>query len=342
MLKNFRSKYSENIYIEFGSYIFKAFIPSIDKKFLLPSVIYLPVDYSEVKAIGDDAKSKVSNSKFKVIKPFESGTISDFKATELFFRFELEKIVKKLNFFTRFMRPNIFLSVHSTFSEVELSAITDAIASFGASSISFINEGVASHFALKEETQANSLICKIGFTVTDLLLIVDNDTYLDMTFKFGIKNFIRAINIQLKQKYLINVSEPNILKVIEKIDLNSKNKKQVSIQGKNLRTGLPLKIKIDLAECNYIINNELNILLNNLKRTLEKAPNHVIDKIIEHGLSLSGGGLSISGIKEKISNSIGIKTNFNTNIFSSVEGLEHISSNLELKNNFEVRDLILI
>ncbi len=342
MLFKLRKKYANTIYLEFGSYLFKAYSPSTNKKIHIPSIVYTDNDYEEIQAIGEEALKKVSGNKYQVIRPFNNGTIQDFKATELFLKYNLSEILNEMNIVSKFLRPNILVAVHSNFSEVELSAFTDAITSFGVSSVTFINEGVSSHYVNKDNSSSSAVVTKVGYSITDLLIIVDNEILYDSTFQFGIRTLIRSISTHLKEKYSVVVSEKKILEVIKNIDLNSKKKMDIEVSSKNLRSGLPIKIKIDINEIKDIIYSDLEILLSSIQKIIEKAPSEIIDQVINTGLSLTGGGINIKGVSEFIKANINLDVNINSDIYSSVYGLEYINSSLELLDNFKVKDLIFL
>ncbi len=341
MFSKLRSKISDGIFIEFGSEVFKIYIPTANITLYLPSIICTDFEYAEVIEIGEKAKTRANSSKVQVVKPFAEGKILDYKASELFLKYQLGESLKKMNLFTRFFRPNVFISVHSTFSEVELSAYTDALLSFGVSSIVYINEGVASHYT-KSDASSDAVICKVGYKITDLLVISDNEVIHDNTFTFGLYTIIKSIDTYFKEKYSIQIPIKKLKALIDNLDLGSKRKEYKNLNGKNLRTGLPLKISVDIQEVRNIVLDDLEILIGRIKKVIEKTSSNVLDQVVESGITLTGGGIGLGGIEKFIEKEVNLELNINTDIYSSVKGLDIISENAELLENYKIKDFILL
>lgn len=341
MFKNFRIKNASDIYIEFGSSEFKIFAPSINYKKNVPSIIYVDSGFSEIKAIGDNAMGYVSTNKFKSVKPFESGTITDYKASEMFLKYFLEDVVSLMDFKSKFLRPNISVSIHSSFTEVELSAFTDAISSVGVSDVRYFNEGVASYYSL-ENPNASGLICKIGYSYTDIIVLVNNEIAEDATIRFGIRNIVSAIRNHLKSKYSLLVGQNKLLDILKEIDISKKRNSEIKIKGKGVSDGLPVEIKIDDSEIKNIVVNEFEIVADTLKKLFEKLNSEVVSLIDDSGIVISGGGSLISGIDKLISEKTKMTISSNSDIFSSAVGLQHINSSPELRENFQIKDFILL
>ena len=340
MFKNFRKNNAEYIYIEFGTDQFKVYAPSINLFETKPSVICVSKDYDEVIFIGEEAVTKYSTRKYRKISPVINGTIHDYKASELFLHHELAVILEQMGRKTKFFRPNIVASIHSTSSEVEISAYTDALESFGVSSVTFVNEGVA---ALYSDSEIGSgIVCKIGYSITDLLIIINNEICYDNTFYFGSVNILSSVQDYIKDKYLIDISLKSINKVISEMDFSSSKKKIVQLKGKNLKDGLPVEFEVYQSEITNVIIEEFSVVIVELKKMIEKASTSELDQLLEEGITVSGGLFLIKEFSNEIKKHVKLKLQITDPIKATVMGLEIINNSPDLLENLEVKDLIFL
>ncbi|MCA9380821.1 rod shape-determining protein [Candidatus Dojkabacteria bacterium] len=340
MFKNFRKNNAEYVFIEFGSEYFKAYIPSIDKLIIKPSVICVSKDYEEVLYIGEEAKSKYSTKTYRKIAPVIKGTIHDYKASELFLHHELNEIMELLNRKTKFLKPNIVASIHSTSSEVEISAYTDVFESFGVSSITFVNESVA---ALYSKPKINSgIVCKIGYSITDLIIVINNEICYDNTIYFGSSDISTSLQKYIKNKYLIDISLKSTNKLIEEIDFVAPKKKKISLTGKNLRDGLPVDFEITQVEVAAVILEDFDIVISELKKMIEKTSTSELDQLIDYGITVAGGLFSVEVFAKEIKNHVKLNVQSTSPLDATVKGLEEIKNSPELLENLQIKDLIFL
>lgn len=343
MIQKLRSLYSKTIYVEFGSEVFKAFIPASDFTYEIPSVISVSKDYETIQEVGERASKKKGKGRNSlVIKPVRKGSISDYAASELFVKYVMEELLKHTGFFTRVLGPDVVLGIHSLSTEVELSAIVDAFQSAGASTVKMVNEGIAAHYDSKLESSSESLICKIGAEVTDLFIISDHEIVSDSSFYFGTNIIIGAIKSSIKNKYGIDPSEKDIRKILANIDIKSRRNTKVNFHGKSNTTGQPVEEEISSIEIVEVILSQADKVIEVIKDMLKKADSETLSSIVESGISMSGGASNINGLFHYIANGVKINMRENDNVFASVFGLHWINSNPDLFESYEVNDLIFL
>jgi rod shape-determining protein MreB len=343
MIQKFRSFYTQSIYIEFGSEVFKAYIPGVEYSHSLPSVIVVSNDYESVLAVGEKAAKRYGKGKnSSVVRPVKRGSISDYTAAELFVKVVIEDLLKHTGFFTRTLGPEVVLGVHSLSTEVELSALMDTFQSIGASKVKMVNEGIASHYQSKLESRPESLICKIGAEITDLFIISDHEVVLDASFYFGTNTIVSAIKTSIKSKYGIDPSVKDIKEILSSIDLGTKRKSNVIFRGKSIETGQPVREELSAIEIMQTILSQVDKIIDVIKDMMKKSESEILSSIVENGISLSGGATHIKGLSDYMSKELKIDLQVNTDMFSSVQGLHWINSNPDLFESYEVNDLIFL
>jgi rod shape-determining protein MreB len=105
--------------------------------------------------------------------------------------------------------------------------------------------------------------------------------------------------------------------------------KQMEIRGRDIVSGLPLKITITNDEIREAITETINSIVNAIKRVLERTPPELSSDIYTNGIYLSGGGALLKGLNMYIEKETGIKVFVADNPLQSVAlGAGRISENL--------------
>lgn len=73
-----------------------------------------------------------------------------------------------------------------------------------------------------------------------------------------------------------------------------------------MATGLPRTINVQGGEIREAMVEPLKVIVDSVKRTLERTPPELAADIMDRGIMLAGGGALVRGISELISEEIGI------------------------------------
>jgi rod shape-determining protein MreB len=74
------------------------------------------------------------------------------------------------------------------------------------------------------------------------------------------------------------------------------------VRGLNLINGLPRTVTVSRGEIREAIQEPLHIILEAIRRTLERTPPELAADIFNRGIVLAGGGALLQGLDELISN----------------------------------------
>ncbi len=87
----------------------------------------------------------------------------------------------------------------------------------------------------------------------------------------------------------------------------------MTIKGRNLVDGLPKDITIRPEEIREALVDPLALVLDAIRTTLEKTPPELSADIIDHGVTLTGGGALLKGLDKLISQETGMPVNIAEN-----------------------------
>ncbi|MBP7279859.1 MAG: rod shape-determining protein [Sedimentibacter sp.] len=93
---------------------------------------------------------------------------------------------------------------------------------------------------------------------------------------------------------------------------------QMEIRGRDIVSGLPLKITITSDEMREAILETVNSIVNAIKRVLERTPPELSSDIYTNGIYLSGGGALLKGLDIYLEKETGIKVFIADNPLQSV------------------------
>ena len=80
----------------------------------------------------------------------------------------------------------------------------------------------------------------------------------------------------------------------------------MEIKGRNLLDGLPKNITIDAEEIREALADPLASVIDAIKTTLERTPPELSADIIDHGITLTGGGALLRGMDDLIKKETGM------------------------------------
>ena len=122
--------------------------------------------------------------------------------------------------------------------------------------------------------------------------------------------------VKEKHNLLIGEKTAEDLKV-NTISMPDKNA-AFEIRGRELGVGLPKSIKIVAQEIDSAIDKNIDLIIDEIKLTMEEIEPEVAADIYETGIYLSGGGAGIRILKEKIEKQLKLKVTVSDDAIHSV------------------------
>lgn len=344
MIKNLLSKFSLKVFIEFGSYEIKIWIPKFEKFETFLSVIAL--DKSNVRyQIFEQYYNPVVKKDLKLFYPFKGGTIVDYHSAEILTRISIEKILKDIPVNSKLLGLDYYVSLHSNISEVQISAISDILNANSANKVTYFHESVPVAKAARDKINNKKIsdrqvLVHIGHSVSEILAIEGTNIIHSSLQKIGAQTIVDGLCEFINTKYKAAVSDEIIHDAFFE---NPTKEKIVKLTGKNTQNGKPTTITLQRNEFLEVAENCLKPVSRSLDSVTSTLPNSFTKVLDEVGVFFAGGVSNIPEIKTYLEKEIGIKVHtLKVSEDIVTKGLELISEDKAYMQELEIKDFVML
>lgn len=315
MLNKFLSHFSDDIAIDLGTANSRVYVRNKGIVIIEPSVVALNHKTGQILAIGEEAKKMVGRTPAHIVakRPLVAGVVSDFEVTEQMLKYFIEKVHRRKLIFGP--RPRVIIGIPCGVTEVEKKAVKDAAISAGAREVFIIEEPMAAAIGARLPTQeaGGNFIVDIGGGTTDIAVISLGGIVISKTLKVAGDKLNQDIINFAQEEYKLLIGERTAEKI--KISIGSalplknnkpqeggkkekktESKKEFSMRGRNLITGLPEEILIDEESVRRAIEKSVRAIVDEIKKTIEETPPELLADIMTRGIQMAGGGALLKGI----------------------------------------------
>ncbi len=268
-----------------------------------PSVVAVDTRNDEVLAVGTQAKEMLGRTPGSIIavRPLRDGVIADFDITATM----LEKFIRSTTHTGIFSHPKIVIALPSGVTEVERRAVEDAAESAGGRNIELMEEPMAAALGadLPVFEAVGSMVVDIGGGTSEVAVISYGDIVHSCSVRVGGDKLDEAIISYIKKNRNAVIGERTAedVKILIGSAFPYENEEPMDIKGRNLADGMPLTISITPAEVRDALADNLAVIIDAIKQTLEQTPPELCADILDRGIMLTGGGALIRGIDKLIS-----------------------------------------
>ncbi|MCU0518033.1 MAG: rod shape-determining protein [Oscillatoria sp. Prado101] len=277
-----------------------------------PSVVAIDQNEKVPLAVGEDAKKMLGRTPGNVValRPLRDGVIADFDTAELM----LKHFIRRVHEGRTLVSPRIVIGIPSGVTGVERRAVMEAAAQAGARDVYLIDEPVAAAIGagLPVAEPTGNLIVDIGGGTTEVAVLSLQGTVLSESVRIAGDELNEAIIQYMKKVHNLVIGERTSEEI--KIQLGSAYPTQddddasMDVRGLHLLSGLPRTITIKGPEIRESMAEPLAVIVEAVKRTLERTPPELASDIIDRGIMLAGGGALLKGLDTLISHETGIVT----------------------------------
>jgi rod shape-determining protein MreB len=274
-----------------------------------PSVVAVERGTKKVIAIGHEAKRMLGRTPGEIIaiRPLKDGVIADFETTEKMIKYFIEKVSPKKIFRKR---PRIVIGVPACITEVEKRAVKEAADQAGAKEVYLIKESMAAAIGanIPIDEPAGNMICDIGGGTTEISVISLGGMVISNAIRVGGDEIDEAIMKYVKMQHNLIIGEATAEDVKIKIGnaFPEKGIKKMQLKGRDAITGLPKVLEMDSTEARKAIQEPINIIVDEIRKTLDQTPPELAADIVERGIVLSGGGALLTGLAKYICKQTGV------------------------------------
>jgi len=270
-----------------------------------PSVVAVDQKSSppRVVAVGAQAKEMIGRTPGSIVavRPLKDGVIADFNITADM----LKAFIRRALSSSPFARANVLICIPSGVTEVERRAVFAAAKGAGAKDVHLIEEPMAAAIGagLPVGEATGSMVVDIGGGTSEVAVISLGDVVTSRSTRTAGDNFDDAIIAYIKKKYNLLIGERTAEDV--KVNIGSafpyENEGAMTIKGRNLMDGLPKHVDVTAEEIREALADPVNQILDAIRATLERTPPELAADIIDHGITLTGGGALLRGLDKLIS-----------------------------------------
>lgn len=289
-----------------------------------PSVVAVNEKTKQVLAVGKEARRMIGRTPASVvaIRPLKDGVISDFDTTEAMLRYFIDIVHRDSSKYIKIPRPRVVIGVPSAVTEVERRAVIDAAKVAGARQAYVIEETIAAAIGagLPITEAKGSMIVDIGGGTSDIAILSLGGIVVDKTVRIAGDEMTEDIMNYVRHKYNLLIGERSAEDV--KIAVGSaypqKEEETVTLQGRDLVTGLPKAVDITSVEIREAILNSVTQITDAIKEAIEESPPELLADLTHDGIMLAGGGAMIKGLDKYLEEQIQLPVKVNEDPLTSV------------------------
>ena len=273
-----------------------------------PSVVAVDTRNDTVRYVGQDAKEVIGRTPGSIVavRPLKDGVIADFDITASMLQIFIRKVCNN----SVLARPRIIICIPSGVTEVERRAVREAAFKAGAKHVSIIEEPMAAAIGagLPVAEATGSMVVDIGGGTSEGAVISLGGIVASRSVRVGGDELDNSIIQYIKRKYNLLIGERTAEDI--KINIGSafplEEEATMDIKGRDLMDGLPKNIQITSEEIREALADPLSMVLDAIRTTLEKTPPELSADIIDHGITLTGGGALLRGLDQLIEKETGM------------------------------------
>ena len=302
-----------------------------------PSVIAVDSDTSKILAVGADAKAMLGKAprNISVVRPLQDGVISDFDKTADM----LKTFIARAREQKKRRNYRVAVGVPTGVTEVEKRAVEEVVRQMGASEVYILEEPMAAAIGagLPVDGTTGCMIADIGGGTTDVAIIALGGVVASTSIRHAGDKFNEAIVQYIRKRHALLIGDKTAeeLKInlgcacMDEDEFGNEIIKTMNARGRDIISGLPKTLEITNKDMMIALQESMDIVVDAVKATIEKAPPEIAADIAENGMMLSGGGAKIYNLDKLIKKKTDMDVAIAENAFEAValgtgKGLEDV------------------
>ncbi|MFR2935076.1 MAG: rod shape-determining protein [Ruminococcus sp.] len=272
-----------------------------------PSVVAVNTHTDRAKYVGKEAKEVIGRAPGSIVavRPLKDGVIADFETTTIL----LQEFIRKAMRGKIFAKARVIICIPSGVTTVERRAVRDAADHAGAKPVLIVEEPMAAAIGagLPTTEPTGCMVVDIGGGTSEVAVISLGGIVVSQSIRCAGDEFDTAIINYIKKRYNLLIGERTAESI--KVQIGTAypvdRDEVMQIKGRNLMSGLPENINISSGEVREALSEPLS-RVDAIRVTLEKTPPELAADIIDHGITLTGGGALLRGLDQLIHKETGM------------------------------------
>ena len=291
-----------------------------------PSVIAFDKRSGKVLAVGLEAKNMIGKAptNIEVVRPLRDGVISDFDRTADMLTKFIEKVVSS----NKVKNFRVVVGVPIGVTDVEKRAVNEVVRQLGASEVFILEEPMAAAIGAGLDVDSSNacMIADIGGGTSDIAIIALGGIVASSSIRYAGDKFNEAIINYMRKRHALAIGERTAEQLKMKIGCaelpmdedGNEIIETTKASGRDLISGLPKTIEVSNKDMMLALQESVEVIVDGVKTTIEKAPPEVAADIANNGMMLSGGGGLVRGLDHVIAKATGLKVTTAENAFEAV------------------------
>lgn len=274
-----------------------------------PAVVAVNTKNHSVVAVGTQALKMIGKTPgyMKAEFPLADGVISDHEMTEVMLK---EFIHRACDSFL--VKHRVIICVPSIVTDVERRAVVETVVNAGSRRVYLIEEPIAAAIGagIDITKPEGNMIVDIGGGTTDVAVISLSGIVVSDSFKAAGNRVDDEIVKLMAVKYKLSIGKKMAEQVKKQIGnlFNPSRERKTRVRGRNLLSAYPQEIILSETDIYEAVAPYGDLLVESVKKVLEKTPPELTSDILDNGIILTGGGSLLKGIPQIIERATHVKT----------------------------------
>ncbi|MEE1200706.1 MAG: rod shape-determining protein [Christensenellales bacterium] len=280
-------------------------------------VLSMREDIEEILAVGRDARQMLGRTPKDVtlLSPIMDGAVANIDLATAMIRQLSEKALGK----RRALEKNrLVVTLPNGCTRVETEALEAAVRASGARHAALLRTPVAAALGagIPIDDARGCLMVVIGGSTTEVSVLSMNGIAASRSTRTGSLTIDEAIMRYIRREKGLIIGQRTAEDL--KIDLGSTREnivdnEEVSLRGRDARTGKPATVSITAADIHKAILPPLESLLESIREAFENTPAEMAEDILQRGIFLSGGGSLLDGLPDRLSDLLNLPVTIGEN-----------------------------
>ena len=274
-----------------------------------PSVVAVNDKTHQIVAIGKDAKIMLGKTPahIRTVRPLSHGVISDFEVTEELLAYLINKAQTGR---MRFFGSRVVIGVPTGVTNVQSRAVRDAAKNAGAREAIILEESVAGAIGAKLPVSEaiGTMVLDIGGGTSDIAVIALKGVVAAKSSQVAGDRFNENIIDFVRSEFKLGIGERTAedIKIAIGAVMPLSETLSRSVRGRDYATGLPREIVLTDAHIREAITPSLDALMDAMKEVIEATPSELLSDVLEHGVTIFGGGALLRGMPQILAKMLGV------------------------------------
>lgn len=308
-----------------------------------PSIVTVNRRTEKIEAVGSEARRMLGRtpSHLEVIMPLRDGVINHFDLTQEMLR----RFLSGVQTGPRLLGSRLVICVPTETTQIERRAVRETGLSLKAAEVYVVEEPMAAAIGvgLPVSEPRGSMVVDIGGGTTEIAVISFCGVVCSGSVRVAGNHMDEAVVQNIRRRYNLLIGYDTAERVKKELGCALPEEgvgKRAVVKGRDLVTQLPRTLSVNGQDIYQAVSDLVVLIINSIRKTLERTPPELAADIAAHGIVLTGGGAQLAGLDRRVSMETGLPVRVAANPTLSVAvGAARLLKEGELLDRVHIRNL---